>query len=711
MRILALVLATMTATVGAAYAQDAAAVFYVAPNGNDAWSGKAAEPKADASDGPLASVEAARDAVRKWRAGGGTGPVRVQLRGGTYGIVQPLVFSPEDSGSADGPVTFEAYPGEKPVISGGRSVTGWVREGDFLVADLPSVRAGGWTFSSLWVNGQRRQPARTPNAAQPFGDYPEESDTFYTESPVVEKDAEGKEVKSASRFVYKPGDLQNWASLADAYVVVYHSWETSLQRVKNLDEQNHIVEFTGPAAWFYGYWQKSQRYYVEHLFEALDQPGEWFLNRKTGKLYYYPMPGETPESLDAVAPVARQLMLIEGKPAEGKFVAYLNFRGIAFHHTEYPIEPQGHSDSQAAHSVPAAFQVTGARQCTFEACEIGHVATYGAWLRTGSQHNKLVRCEIFDLGAGGIRMGETGDPASEAEAAGFNTVDNCYIHDGGIVFRGAVGAWIGRSSNNVLSHNDICDFRYTGISVGWSWGYAPSSANHNVIEYNHVYQIGKRQLNDMGGIYTLGISPGTVIRYNYFHDVLSYPPLYGGWGIYFDEGSTDIVAENNISYNTSTGTFHQHYGKENRVQNNVFAYSHTPQIIRSREEEHISFIFERNIVLFNNGQLLGSNWKNGKFAIDSNCYWDESAPDGAISFAGKSFEEWKAAGFDTHSIIADPKFVDAHAADFRLQPDSPALALGFKPIDMSGNGLYGDPEWVNKPKQIKREPFQPPIKK
>ena len=99
----------------------------------------------------------------------------------------------------------------------------------------------------------------------------------------------------------------------------------------------------------------------------------------------------------------------------------------------------------------------------------------------------------------------------------------------------------------------------------------------------------------------------------------------GGWGIYPDEGSSDLLIENNVVYNTKTGGFHQHYGKENRVLNNVFAFAHEGQVIRTREEEHISLFFERNIVYFNNGRLLGSNWKNGHYRLDRNCYWDTSS--------------------------------------------------------------------------------------
>ncbi len=268
-----------------------------------------------------------------------------------------------------------------------------------------------------------------------------------------------------------------------------------------------------------------------------------------------------------------------------------------------------------------------------------------------------------------------------------------------------MGVWIGRTSYNRVSHNEICDLYYTGISVGWSWGYAPTSAHHNVIEFNHIHDIGRGVLGDMGGIYCLGDSPGTVLRNNLVHDV--YDHGTGSLAIYTDEGSTGILIENNIGYGTTYANFHQHYGKENIVRNNIWALGKDYQLSRARQEEHISFTFERNIVYFDNGKLLKGGWTNDKFVMDRNLYWDTSHPDGDIKFGEATLAQWQARGHDRHSLIADPKFVDAAEHDFRLQPDSPAFQLGFVPIDTGQIGLYGDPDWVRAPRQIKRQVYVP----
>ena len=210
----------------------------------------------------------------------------------------------------------------------------------------------------------------------------------------------------------------------------------------------------------------------------------------------------------------------------------------------------------------------------------------------------------------------------------------------------------------------------------------------------------------MGGIYTLGVSPGTRLCHNVIHDVLCYS--YGGWGLYTDEGSTGILMEDNIVYRVTDGAFHQHYGKENILRNNVLALSATAgQIRRSRPEKHVSFVLERNIIYSRGVPMLAGNWSDGGFQLDDNCYWDASGRE--AKFPGNlSLPQWQAKGQDAHSIVADPKFVGAAEYDFRLRPDSPALKLGFHPIDASQSGLTGPADWVALPKTVERPAMKLP---
>jgi hypothetical protein len=213
----------------------------------------------------------------------------------------------------------------------------------------------------------------------------------------------------------------------------------------------------------------------------------------------------------------------------------------------------------------------------------------------------------------------------------------------------------------------------------------------------------------MGGIYCLGLSPGTRLCYNRIHDVMSYPTGYGGWGLYTDEGSTGILMENNVVYRTKDGGFHQHYGRENIVRNNVLAFScGRGQVVRTRSESHRSFTFERNIVYYREPPLLGGNWggEDG-FVLDHNVYWrtDGTPPEFP---GGLTLAQGQAKGHDPHSIVADPKFVDPERYDFRLQDDSPAPAVGFEPIEISTAGLTGPESWTELPEQVERPPFVMP---
>ncbi len=670
----------------------APADFTVAPNGNDAWSGRLAEPNRARTDGPLASLAGAQRAVRALKAGRPARPITVLVRGGTYRIDRPVVFSPEDSGTPAAPITYAAAPGERPVIDGGRRITGFRQQGNLWTAALPEVAAGRWYFQQLFVNGKRAQRARTPNEG------------FFRVAgyDAATTDAQGRKIsRQNTAFRFAPGDVRRWERLEDAVAVVYHSWETSLLRIKAVDLENSTVEFTGPAGWRFGYWGPKQRYHVENVAEALDAPGEWYLNRQTGVLSYFPLPGQKIETAEVVAPTTDELLRFDGIPEMGLPVEHVALRGLAFRHADWTLEPQGHSDAQAVFRVPAAIIATGARDCALEECEIAHVGTYGIWLRRGSSGCRLVKNHLFDLGAGAIRVGEMEMPRDAADFADGNLVENNYIHDYGEVYAAGVGVLVGQSSDNRIRHNEIHDGYYSGMSLGWNWGQSPTHAHRNLVEFNHIHHVMRGLLSDGAGIYTLGTSPGTAIRNNVIHDVFAYeqPPI--AWGIYLDAESNQILVENNLCYNVLSGGLMMHNGGfANTVRNNVFARCAHQTVWRAQPRGEPA-TFERNVCWLTQGDLfLTDGSPDVKSTWDRNLYWRTDGK--AMLFNDEALEDWQALGLDRTSLIADPQFIAPEKDDFRLKPTSPAITrLGFQPFDPGQAGLSGDPAWTALPRQVR----------
>lgn len=667
-------------------------ILFVATNGNDAWSGRLAAPNRQGSDGPFATISRGVAAARAWRAESGrsaTNPVTVLVRVGTYFLNEPLVLKPEDSN-----LRLLASSGERPIISGGRPITGWkevTTAGKKLwAAEIPEARAGKWFFRELWVNGERRIRARHPNKG------------YLSIDGLLEPAPEW--TKGHTRFSFREGDLKAWPSVTNAEVVAMTRWVESRLPVTSVDQTQRVVNFSKRSVFEL---QAGDPYYVEHAFELLDAPGEWYLDAAGGTLFYLPLPGEQFEKMEAVAPILAQVMRLEGRPQNGEFVDQVEFRGLTFAHTEWNLAKAGDTNAppgwpaptsevggfaQAAVGVPSAVWGEGVRGCVFEACTFANLGTYGLELARGCKSNRIVRCDFRDLGAGGIRFGETSIRTNLLDQAEGNEISDCTIREGGRIFHSAIGIWIGQSPNNRVTHNLIHDFYYTGISVGWTWGYGPALARNNLVEFNHVHHIGVQSdgdgpiLSDMAGIYTLGMQPGTRIVNNLWHDIAGF--RYGGWGIYFDEGSSGIAAESNVVYRTTHGGFHQHYGATNIVRNNIFAFARDHQLQRSREEVHVSFSFSNNIVLFDNGVLLGGTWQNDNFVMDANVYWDArpSAQPDEIKFAGALLDQWRARRHDEHSLLADPLFMSPQQNDFRLKPESPALKIGFRSIDVSRVG-------------------------
>jgi len=674
-----------------ALSAQAATTIYVSPNGNDAWSGRIAQPNAQKTDGPVATLGRARDILRQNRSE--QDQPRVVVANGRYPMTEPFLLTPQDSG-----VTYEAAPNARPVFSAGRIIRRIEpAENGLWRARLSDVAQGKWYFEQLFVNGQRATRAKTPNKF-----YQHMGET--KETPVEDKPGQFVRTTTVPAETLAPLQGLSEAEIRDVVIVAYHKWCITQRHLQSVDFEKNQIVTTGEQLKSYSGWPAGTRFHLENFQAALDEPGEWFLSRD-GMLYYKPREGEEIAKAEAVVPLTMKLVVFDGRPEAGQFVERVTLKGLTFHHQGYTLPASGYEPYQAAYATEAAIMLDGTREVAIQDCEVGHIGEYAVWFRQGCRNCRFERNYLHDLGAGGVRIGEGQIRPNEASRTHHITVDNNIIRTGGRIHAEAVGVWIGHSGDNAVTHNEIADFFYTGLSVGWRWGYAESLAKRNNISFNRVHHLGWAVLSDMGGIYTLGPSEGTVISNNVFHDIYAYS--YGGWGLYTDEGSTGIVLENNLVYYTKTGSFHQHYGKENVIRNNILAFSQLHQVQATRVEPHLSFTFEKNLVSWETGPLLAGRWKEININMDNNCYWNTAGQE--IQFAGLSLDEWRRQeGHDQHSIIADPGFVDAKNLDFRLKPDSPASKVGFEPFDYTKAGVYGDPAWVAKANEAKYPPLEWP---
>ena len=662
---------------------------HVAPQGDDRASGKA--------DTPLASLEGARLAVRKLPRPL-TEPVRVIFAAGTYRVTEAVAFDEKDSGDAGQLISYEAAPGAKVVISGGKELPPFVlgKDGRWNL----QTPTGTESFEQLWVGERRATRARTSNLGSRFMRSVEReapipggtSTPGFTEQTIR---VDPKELAAFSEV--KSSEAQ------DALVTFFHKWDTTRSRVESADIASGTLKVRGPAQKANTAFDHHTGMVIENLLSLLDEPGEWFLSR-SGELTYLPRPGESIAGTHGIFPVAEKLLTFTGKP--GDKVRHLAFRGLAFRHAKgLPSLATAVPNQAAVRTVDGVVTLEHAQQVAFIGCELSHVGSYGFSLRQGSREVAIEKCLVTDLGAGGIKVGTLNDEPKPENHVSHNRVHNNIIRDGGLIFPCAVGVWIGSSSDNAVTHNEISDFYYSAVSVGWRWGYAPSNAKRNKVEWNHLHHLGKGLLSDMGGVYTLGPSEGTSVSHNLIHHVTCF--TYGGWGLYTDEGSTGITMEGNVTHDTTDGGFHQHYGKDNVIRNNVIAFSEEYQVKRARAEDHLSFTFEKNIVVFERGELFGSNWTGttANFLNKDNVYWDISAR--PITFTDKKIplNEWQKRGQDIGSLVTDPLFVEPAQRDFRLKPGSPALALGIKSIDVSAMGvLRDDPAWRQLAQTFERGP-------
>jgi hypothetical protein len=672
--------------------------FFISPEGNDGWTGRAAEPSPEGTDGPFASINGCLLVLNEMRRRGQlNGRPLVMMRGGTYPRTHP---------SRIDPVTFAAAPGERPIIDGGWRVPGWA-VGAFngvtcWVADIGELVHDLGVPNSLFVNGNR---ARRPR-------WPREGSFRITALPTR---SDGAVRRGSKRFVID-SDPAAIADSARVQMVLSHRWIDERLDVSHVDPQSRCITTRRHTVMRV---EAGTAFHFENAPCGFGLPGDWYCTSE-GILYYIPLPGETIGACDAVIPLTRQLLCVHGDPASGERVVGLTFEGITFRHTDWElpeswthywdphsashawpprdscrhfikcngVDPQADHQgaAQGAYSVPGAISIRGASDITFRDCTIEHTGFYAIDVQDGSRRIVIDRCTMQDLGAGGVKV-DGGDAESPLDRrTGHCHVTRCSIHAYGRVFLAGMGVIVMFADNNQIVGNHIYDGFQTGISLGWRWDYEPQVTRDTLIADNHIHHIGQGRSSDMGGIYTLGILSGTVIRGNRIHDMRA--SHYGACGIYLDQASSHILVEGNRVWNVGEAVS-VHWGRSNTVRNNLFAYPDRFGVFLGRDphnrwldEPRLGVRFERNVFLLRGNVPAYADFEraieDGSLVSDLNVYWN---PDGApivcrfSPWKGTIGAEWGYAagdagsrefdlsafrqfGWDAFSIVTDPHIED-----------------------------------------------------
>lgn len=503
---------------------------------------------------PFQTLVQARDYVRTIKETE-TRDIRVYIRDGYYFQPKTFVLTEEDSASSGRKIYWMNYPNEKPVISGGKKVTDWRFVNGLYEAEVePNL-----PIRNLFINGERKIRARSEDvnglAKTVFG---------YT----ISADSEYK-------------DMKFWGNLQDIELVGTNSWKMFRVGVEKISD-----DLITPNAdqWAYsqvtGNFALKELSWIENAKELLDEENEWYYDRFTGKIYYKPQEDEKLRSCEVIVPVTTGLMRIEGE-LDNK-VSGLVFQGLTFAYDAWDeVETLGYVEHQSGviqngtgwfdmYKTPGSVHVSCAENLVFEKNEFHGLGINGLALTEGSRNIQVISNQFYDISATAISIadirgtdprepdveGEIYDhhPSDERRIVENITVENNVITKVGAEYYSNPGIMVGYARNISILNNTLFDLPYSGISLGWGWGY-PDDANqtvcrNNIVKGNLLYDFMKT-MHDGGGIYTLGEQPDSQITENYIacqKGDYSY--------IYLDNGSAGW----SVTKNVITQTYNEEFG-------------------------------------------------------------------------------------------------------------------------------------------------------
>ena len=516
---------------------------YVSPQGSDNAKGT--------KRAPFQTIERARDAVREIDKSK-PGETVVYLRGGTYSISQTIKFDARDSGTENHPVIYRAYPGERPIISGGKVLGNWEKDGNAIY----KASTDGMDFRQLYVKGKKAVRSRHPNGGEYLGmtDWNLDNQTILL--PV--------------------GVVQDWRNFDEVEIFLQMQWSISVMRLENfaMAEDAVVLTVQNPARdlvfnRMYPRKLPGQSFHMENAREFIDQPGEWCLSREEGTCYYLPRPGEDLASVEVIAPQVETLLSVKGTLDNP--VRHLQFEGIAFKHSnwtlpshkgylnvqagQYSIEPTK-GNTQYVGRPPAAVYVAAAQKVVFKRNVFTRIGSTALDLHYGTEECEVVGNVFYGIAGTAVSHARLSDPDVEFSTP-YNPEDlrdrslndwihNNYIENIGHEYGGCVGILSGYPTAVKIDHNELRNMAYSGISMGWGWTDKPNAMHDNKIRWNHI-DSPCTLFADGAGIYTLSQMPNTLISSNYVTNVRRSKWAIGSNTrcIYADENSGGITFDRN----------------------------------------------------------------------------------------------------------------------------------------------------------------------
>ena len=699
-----------------------AAQLYVATSGCDTNSGTRAKP--------FATLERARDEVRELRKHGrlADGGVTIWLRGGDYLRTRALELTTADSGTPKGSIIWRAFKGERVRLLGGRKLTAFEPVTDAaMLARLPEVARGhilqmnlaalGLTdFGTMTSRGFGR-PLTAAHCELFFGGrpmtlarWPNEGEweriAGVPEAGATKDEHGGQMGKLDAGFLYTGDRPRQWKNIGDLWVHGYWSWDwaNSYERVDSIDFDRHLIKTVTPFGQ-YGF-RKGQRFSFLNLLEELDQPGEWFLDRKTGLLYFWPpdpirepsglSPGmaerpdaATPSRQKGQASTPETLLSLLAEPLlKLTDVSHVTFSGLTLEATR-----------------SSAVEIHGGASNRIAGCLIRNIGNYGVTIEGGFGHGVL-SCDIFDTGDGGVSLAGGNRQTLQA---GAHFVENCHFARQGrwskcyvpAVSIGGVGQ---RASHNLIHDHPHCAILFTG--------------NDHLVEFNEIHHIAL-ETGDVGAIYTGRdyTFRGNRIRHNFIHHTGGVG--MGSMGIYMDDCVSGTEIFGNLFYQVQRAAF-LGGGRDHQVVNNIFVdcnfaveldgrgLDHSPvwhdmvdkTMRHSLAEAPAALYRERYSALKTLDQYYGPP---GGPPIEGAAFKGVPPENNFVArniCVGKWVKEyWHATTgmlqLENNLTNASSQFVrqlvnPSSAADFVLKRDCPAWKLGFQPIPVDKIGLYRD---------------------